>query len=163
MFVIPALKQLEKDPLRPVIILRIGSTHFAVPVITKSDIVKLLAEISDIVVRRDGGRGPMVDGILLGRQAEGVITHGVQDIETFQSCEPGIDITGDISQGMAYMETGAAGIGEHIHDKELRPGGIVADFITPFCCPSLLPFIFNIAEIIFHNCCCMWSERLLKS
>ena len=93
----------------------------------------------------------MIDRILLGGKTEGVIPHRVKDIEPFQPLIPGIDIAGDITQGVAYMQPGAAGIGKHIQDIAFRPGGIVGYLIAAFCRPALLPFLLYIAEIIFHS------------
>jgi hypothetical protein len=47
---------------------------------------------------------PGLDGILLGRESKGIITHGVKDIEAFQSFKSGDDVRGYIAKRMSYMK-----------------------------------------------------------
>jgi hypothetical protein len=88
--------------------------HFPAPVVRKPDIIELAFECGYIFFRGNGGMLPGVQCVLFGGQPKTVEPHRVQYIETLQSLEPAVDITGDISEGMANMQAGTAGIGKHI-------------------------------------------------
>ena len=58
---------------------------------------------------------------------------------------------------MADVKPGAARMGvEHIQYIALRPGRIIDNVVGAVRYPSLLPFLFNIAEVIFHKPC--WEK-----
>ncbi len=154
--VVPAGEELKEDPLGPFIIIRIGCPERAAPVIAKTDIVELAAEVGDIIVRRDSGVDTVVDRILFGGKTKCIIAHRMQHVKPFQSLIAGKDIAGDITEGVADMQTRAAGIREHIQDIEFRFGRIVGHFIGAVRYPALLPFLFNFAEVIFHKPC--WKK-----
>ena len=70
------------------------------------------------------------DGVLFGREAEGVPAHGVQHVESGSAPVAGEDIRGGVAFRMTDMESGAGRIGEHVEDVELgrqveRGGGFV--------------------------------------
>jgi hypothetical protein len=148
--VIPAFEQLQEDPLRPFIIGGGAGPEFAAPVKAKADVVQLPPEIIDICLGRYGRMDPMIDGVLFCREAKSIVSHWVQHIEAFQPLVPGKNITGDIAQGMAYMQTCPAGVGEHIQHIEFRLLRVVTYFIASTLIPKLLPFLLNVAEIVLH-------------
>src|ERR1700690_1363105 len=47
-FIVPAIKNFKKNPLRPFIIFGIAGTYFAAPVETKTDVIQLLPECFNI-------------------------------------------------------------------------------------------------------------------
>ena len=47
---------------------------------------------------------PRLDGVLFGGKAEGVVAHGMQDIEALHALVAGKNIRCDIAQGMAYVQ-----------------------------------------------------------
>ncbi len=51
----PAMEELEKDPLGPFVVMGIGGLDLAAPIVTKADIIELLAKVLDIVVSRNSG------------------------------------------------------------------------------------------------------------
>src|SRR5210317_91619 len=81
--VIPSVKKLNKNPLCPFVIRRIGGFKFTRPVQTKTNVVQLLA----VAGRVDCGGFFRVlaglNGVLFSWKAEGIIAHGMQYIETF--------------------------------------------------------------------------------
>src|SRR5205085_10480302 len=60
------------------------------------------------------------DRVLLGRQTERVPAHRMQNIESAQPLVTRDDVRGSVTLGMSDMESGAAGIREHVEDEELR-------------------------------------------
>ena len=67
------------------IIFRVASTDFTVPVERETYFVQLLAVAVDIVDGSDGGMLSGLDGILFCRQTVSVISHRVEYIEALQS------------------------------------------------------------------------------
>ena len=61
------LEESQKDPLRPPVIVVFRRRDLAIPVISKSQKLQLLANLSDALLRRYCGVDVVFDRILLGR------------------------------------------------------------------------------------------------
>ena len=92
-----------------------------------------------------------LNGILLGRKSIGIVAHRVQHVEAFQSLVACIDIAGDVSQRMTHMQTGTAGVGEHVEYVEFLLGFVFRDAIGLLFNPAPLPLLLNLSEIIVHT------------
>ena len=90
-----------------------------------------------------------LDGILFCGQAVGVVSHGVEDIEALQTLVAGIDVAGDVAEGMSHVQTCAAGIGEHVQDIELLAVLVFCYLVCLPLSPELVPFLLDFPEIIF--------------
>src|ERR1035437_6030195 len=99
--IVKTLEQLQEYPLRPFIITRLTSANLPIPVKTKADLIKLFSVIINILLCTDGWVNSIFNGILLCRQAKGIITHRMQYIIPLQPFVTGIYITCNISQRMA--------------------------------------------------------------
>ena len=85
-----------------------------------------------------------LDGVLLGGQAVGVPAHRVQDVEAVHPLEAGQDVGGGVPFGVADVQPGPAGVGEHVEDVVLRlargcrvrpgPGVRKVLFVSQNCC-----------------------------
>ena len=112
--VVPRAEHLQEGPLGPLVIVRIAGAEFTVPVEGEANPVQLLPVTGHILV---GGLFRMLaglDGILLCRKAEGVVSHRMKDVEALQALVAGIDVAGDVSQRMSYMQARTAGVREHV-------------------------------------------------
>ena len=89
-------------------------------------------------------------GILLGRQAVGIVAHGVEYVVALQTLEAGVDVAGDISQRMAHMEARTTGVREHIEDVELLFALVLGYFIGLVGLPIVEPFLLNFLKVIIH-------------
>ena len=85
------------------VIFRIASTDFTVPVERETDFVELLAVAVDIVDGSDGRMLSGLDSILLGGQAVSVVSHRIEYIEALQSFVTGVNVRSDISQRVSYV------------------------------------------------------------
>ncbi len=149
--VVPAAEHLQEGPLGPLVIVRIRGTELTVPVERETDAVQLAAITRHILV---GGFLRMLaglDGVLLRREAEGVITHRMQDVEALQALVTGEDIAGNVAQRMSYMQARSRRIREHVQDivfglpaVRFRPEGLVGG-------PPLLPPFLNLNKVVFHR------------
>ena len=105
--VIPAAEHLKKRPLRPFVVLWIAGAHFTGPVIGESYAVHLAAVTGDIDSRSTGGMLARLDSILLSGEAERVVAHRMQDVESLQSLVTAVYVTGDIAERMPDVQTRA--------------------------------------------------------
>ena len=79
----PFLEELEENPLRPLVVFRVGRADLAVPVKRDAERLDLLFKASD-VLRRDLRRMDVVlDRVVLGRQAERVPADRIKDVIAF--------------------------------------------------------------------------------
>ena len=118
--------------------------------------VQLAAHVGDV---RLGGHARVLaglDGVLLGRQTESVIAHGVQDVLSLHAVVTAHHIGGQIAQRMTYVQALAGRVWEHVHGKVGGAAFGVATFAVlqiavdvggpegAFLIPDLLPFVLDI-------------------
>ena len=145
------MKQLNKNPLCPAIILRFTGTDLTFPVVGKSNFIQLLTITTYILF---SGHFRMLTGlnrILFGRQTEGIIAHRMQHIKSFQALITGNDIRSNITQRVTHVESGPGRIRKHVQYIILLLTGRFYGTIGVMLTPVLLPFRFNIPEIIIHH------------
>ena len=145
------VEHFQESPLRPLVVPRIAGAHFAIPVERKADLVELLAVTGDVVIGGDGRMLSRLDGILLGRQPEGVVTHRMQHVEAALALVTGEDVRGDVSQRMADVQAGARRIGKHVEHVVFRSRSVDLDAVGSALLPALLPFRFQFFEVVFHG------------
>ena len=105
-----------------------------------------------------GGNARMLaglHGILLGRQAEGVVAHGVQHVLALHAVVAADHVGGEVAQRVADVQALAGRVREHVHREIGRAAfGVMAlavlqvavDVGGPegaFVIPDLLPFLFD--------------------
>ena len=110
----PTVEQLGEYPLRPVIVLSIGSLDLAVRVITETQFSQLRLERGNVLVSGHSWVLSGFDCILFRGQSERVETHGMQNIETSHSFKTTIYISRNISARMPNMQTGTRRIRKHV-------------------------------------------------
>ena len=87
------------------VILRVAGTNLTVPIEAEANLVELLAVAVDV------GHGSYLwvltclDSILLSRQSVSIVTHRVQYVESVQTLVACIDIAGDITKWVTYVQT----------------------------------------------------------
>ena len=144
------LVHLQENPLGPLEILGICGIDLTIPVEAVAQGLKLPAEIYDVVLRHDSGMDVILDGIVLRRQAEGVIAHGEQHVHAAHSLLPGNDVHSRVGSGMTHMETGAGGIRELHQAKEFGLVAAIDGSIELLFLPDFLPFFFNLCKFVVH-------------
>ena len=111
--------ELLENPLGPFIELRIAGGDHLVPVVVKAKLLQLMAEGLDVFLRKAFRMVSGGNGILFRRQAEAVISHGMEDVVALHPLHAADDIRGGIAFRMAGVQADAAGIREHIQRVEL--------------------------------------------
>ena len=76
--VVPGVEQFQEDPLCPANIRRVGRRQLPVPVVAEAEHLELSAEGGDVLLGALAGRRAGADGVLFGRQPEGVEAHRVK-------------------------------------------------------------------------------------
>ena len=114
--------------------------------------MELPGEVGDVVLRHLGGMDMVLDGEVLGRQAEGVIPNRKQHVIAVHPLFPGNHIHSGVGPGMTHVQAGGGGVGELHQTVEFRLGGIaVLTSEGLFLRPAGLPFLFNGGEIVLQN------------
>ena len=65
--IVPAIKDLKKDPLGPFVIIWITGLNLPAPVVTEADFRQLILEIMDILRCRNCRMNAVIDSVLLCR------------------------------------------------------------------------------------------------
>ena len=147
-------EELEEDPLRPAEVVLVGRGELAVPIDGEAEHLQLAAEVVDVALGLDGGVLTGGDRVLLGRQAEGVPAHRVEDVEAVGLLIAGEDVRSGVAFRVADVEAGAGGVGEHVQDVVLRLAagdGLGAEGGAGF--PGGLPLLFEGGEIVAAGFC----------
>ena len=79
------LIELLKDPLGPLIVILVGGCDLAAPVEGEADLLHLILEVLDVLLRDDMRVGVGLDGVVLCRQSEGVEAHREENIVALHS------------------------------------------------------------------------------
>ena len=117
----PAVEDLQEDPLGPAVEAGIGGRYLPAGIMPEAQPAQLPAHDLDVDLGGDGRMLPGFDRVLLGGQAERVVAVGVQDRIPGHPQVPRVRVGADITDRMADMQAGAAGVGEHVEHVELRP------------------------------------------
>ena len=144
------VEHLLERPLRPLIVARLAGAHLAVPVEAEAYLVQLLAVALDVRLGGDGRVLTCLYGILLGRQAIGIVAHRVEHVEALLALEARVDIAGDVSQRMSHMQSGTARVGEHVEHVVLFLRCILGHLVGFLFHPARLPLLLNLSEIVIH-------------
>ena len=137
------LKEFQKDPLRPLVVLGVGGGNFPVVVEGKADALQLRAETGDVLFRDDGGMDLVLDGVVLRRQAKGVVADGEEHVVALHAALAGDDVHGRVGARMAHVQARARGVGELDQGIEL---GLFMRFFRGEgvgVLPVLLPLLFH--------------------
>ena len=98
------LHQPGEHQLLPAVIVGLAGGDLSRPVVSKPHAVELRAHMFDVLVGPAGGRRPVLDGRVLGRQAKSVPTHGLQDILAQHSMVAADDVTNRVIAHMAHVQ-----------------------------------------------------------
>ena len=110
----------------------------------------MLTVTGDVLVGSDFGMLASLDSILLGRQAIGIVAHGMQHVEALVALVARIDVAGNVAQWMTHMQAGATRVGEHVKNVELRTALVDVNLIGIVVPPVLLPLLLNLVKVIIH-------------
>jgi hypothetical protein len=140
-----AVEHLQEDPLRPAVVLGVGGRELARPVVHGADLFELAADVVDVLLGVDPGMGLLLDGVVLGRQAEGVPAHGMQHDVAVQLAEPRQHVAQDVAAPVADVQPRPGGVGKHVEAVEGGGvAGIVGRRVRTGCFPVGAPLGFDV-------------------
>ncbi|MPM07237.1 hypothetical protein SDC9_53543 [bioreactor metagenome] len=150
----PLFKELQKDPLRPLIVVRVGRVDFPRIIKGIAEPLQLVAEADDVVVCDFGGVNAGFNGVVLRWQAERVVPDGVEHIEAFQTALARNDVHGGERPRVTDVQPLTGRIGEFDHGKVFRPWIAGFRLIAAGVRPVFLPFQFNGLRVVtFEHPC----------
>ena len=153
--VVPGIVDAGEDPLGPTHIARVNGGEGAAVVEAQAHAVQLAAHVGDVLFGGDARMLAGLDCILLSRQTEGVVAHGVQHVLALHAVVAADHIGGEVAERMAHMQALARRVREHIHGEVRRASFGVATLAVlqiaidvggpegAFVIPNLLPFFLN--------------------
>ena len=121
--VVPGPEDLQEDPLGPAHVGLVGGLDAAPAVVAQPDAPQLAPHGGHVGLGVDPGMDAGGDGVLLGRQPEGVVAQRVQHVVARHAHEAAVDVGADVPQRVADVQAGARGVGEHVHDEQPGPIG----------------------------------------
>ena len=146
------LVELLEDPLRPLVVFRIGGVHLAVPVVRETKRTDLLAEAVHVLLRGDRRVRARFHGVLLGGEAESVPAHRMQHVEALHALVAAKNIRGRVALRMPNVQTRPAWIGEHVEAVELLLAlGMVGRLERLVLKPVLLPLLLDFRVVVFSH------------
>ncbi len=122
LIVVPAVVDLQEDPLSPAVELRVDRRDAAPRVVRQPQPAQLLAHRGDVLLGRDPRVLAGLHRVLLRRQAERVEAQRVQHVVPGHPLEPAVDVGGDVAQRVPDVQPDARGVREHVQHVLLRPG-----------------------------------------
>ena len=88
----------------------------------ESEPTQLATEVGDVGIGAGARMGAGLHRVLLGRQAEGVESQGVQHVTSGHPEIPRVDIGGDVAERVADVQALAGRVGEHVLNEHLVRG-----------------------------------------
>mmetsp|Transcript_10761 Transcript_10761/g.26120 ORF Transcript_10761/g.26120 Transcript_10761/m.26120 type:complete len:457 (+) Transcript_10761:323-1693(+) len=141
-------KELEEDPLGPLVVLLVSSRHLPLPVVREAQRLELLPEAVDVLLGGHGGVRAGLDGVLLGGEAKGVPAHWVHHVVAFHLLVPRHDVCGRVPLRVSDVQAGSGRVREHVQGVEFGLGhvavGVGAERLPLF--PRGLPLLLELGE-----------------
>ena len=122
LFIEPGIINLQEDPLGPLKEFWIRGFHRAARIVAQAQHAQLAAHVVDIGHRGGPRVRTGLDGVLFGRQAEGIVAHGVQHVLAQHAVIAGVSISGDITKRVPHVQARTGRVGEHVLHVELFLG-----------------------------------------
>ena len=140
-------EEIQEQTLLVLVIGRIASGDLAAPVERQPHRLQLSAHGVDIGVGPRAGMHAAIAGGVLGRQAEGVPAHRVEDVEPLRPHEARHHVAHGVVAHVPHMDA-ARRIGEHLEDVIFRARVVVAGPEDLPVGPGLLPFRLGFLGVV---------------
>ena len=156
----PTLIQLQKNPLRPLVVLRVRRIDLPVPVVGKAEPFDLPAEVRDVLLRDIRRMTPFTHRRPLRRQPERIPSHRMEHIEPLHPLVARKDVGRRVALGVAHMKSRARRVGEHVEHVVLRLGVVLGRLEGLVGLPERLPLRFDLfGTVLSHLPAPRFQER----
>src|SRR6478735_2750565 len=153
----PGVVNLQENPLRPFVILRVCRVDLPLPIIRETYPLQLALELRHVFTGGDCRMLTGFDRVLLCRQTKRVPAHRVQDAEAAQALIARNDVGRGVAFRMTNMQARPARVRKHIEHVEFWLGWIetllagVRRMKKLALVPDGLPFRLNLVERIWFT------------
>ena len=137
---------MDKNPLGPLIIVRIGRIDLHIPIVDRSDLLDLTADVVHIVLRRLRRMDTVLDRVILRRKPERIPSHRVDDVVVLHQLVPAPDVRDHIPPPVSDVQAIAGRIWKHVQTVVFLLFPIV--HIDGALLPELPPFFFYFPMIV---------------
>ena len=144
-------EELDEDPLGPLVVLGVSGVDLTIPIEGQAQGFQLALEAGHVLGGDDFGVDVVLQGVVLGGQAESVPAHGVQDVVATLALFAGYDVQRSVAARMADVQASGRGIRELDQGVEFGLGMVDVSVEGIFILPDLLPFGLNGFEIVLHT------------
>ena len=153
-------QQLEEDPLRPAVVARLVGAELARPVDRDPPFAELALECGDRRGRRVARVHAGLDRVVLGRQAERVVAHRMQDAAAAAPAEVRDGVADRVALEVADVRL-AARIGKHLEHVGRLARRVVGDVPGALGLPDRLPAGLDLGGVVValsHGIQRIWSR-----
>ena len=141
----PALEHLDEDELLPAVVLGIARRDLAVPVVGDPERLHLGLHGRDVLVRPHRRVHAVVDGGVLGGEAEGVPPHRVEHVVPAHPLVAGDRVADGVVPDVPHVDP-AGRVREHLEAVVLRAAGLLAHPEETGLVPDALPLRLDVPE-----------------
>ena len=144
-------EQLQENPLGPLVVIRVGRVDLARPVKRQAERLELTLKACDVLLGHFRRMDVVLDGKVLGRQAERIPSHRVQHVIALHTLFTRHNVKRSIGARMAYMQALTGRIREF--DQRIKLFLFAAVFRLEAMCliPDVLPLLFNQFVIVLQR------------
>ena len=119
-----AVVESSEDPLSPAVVLHVAGRELSIPVVAQPDRLQLTPVGLDVLPRGLLRMPPGGDGVLLGREPERVVPHGMKHVVALHPLASRDDVRPDVAHRVPDVQARPGGVGEHVEHVVLRLGGV---------------------------------------
>ena len=141
------LQELEEEPLRPPVVIRVAGGHLAVPGIHHAHQIELVLGDPNVLLGGYPGRDTALDGGVLRGQTKRVPAEGIEHVVAAHQLVAGEGVADHVVAEMAHVQRPRR-VGEHDQVVELGLGRVLADLEQPGSLPGRPPFGFDCLRIV---------------
>ena len=145
------LEQLQEDPLGPLVIARVGGVDLARPVERQAEALQLALEACDVLLGDLSRMHVVLDGEVLGRQAESVPAHRIQHVIALHTLFARNDVERGVGARMTDMQALTGRVRELDQRIELFLVRAVLGLKALLLVPDVLPLLFYLFMIVLQR------------
>ena len=143
------LEHLDKDPLVPAVIFFAVAVQKTRPVIAETERLHLGDHVVHTLIGPGARMDVVLDGGILGGQAEGIETHRIEDIAALHAAETGYYVADGIVADVPHVQF-AGGIRVHLQHIVFLTGGIGGGLKHLVGAPVFLPLLLNLLDFVYR-------------
>ena len=143
-----AIVELEKDPLRPAVVLGVGGLDRVAPIHHQPGLLKLAAEVGDVARDQDRRVNADFEGVVLRMDPERVVAKRLEDRASPHPMVPAVDVVAGKREQVPHVQPFGRRIGEHHQRVELVRAGADVGGVRPAAPPAVLPLRLDDRRIV---------------